>query len=154
MNVYVLIRHESYEGSTMYGVYSSRELAEKAQVTYSDADIEEWELDANKELLEAGGRLFLVRWLPNISCKVERASWGEGDPPSFDSFGMLMVHAWAVDAQDAALKTRHHAEKVSEEGLWPLSLDAVKARIAHKKVLDSIAKFDILDTIAYIQEPK
>ena len=147
MTVYVLIRHECYESSTMYGVYSSEELAEKAQVTYSDADIEEWELDANKEQLEAGERMFLVRWLPDISCKVEHTSSCDGYPPRFDVLGMLMVHVWAKDAMEAALATRHHAVKVSEEGRWPYSLEVVKARVR-----DQYQRVDDLDSITIIQE--
>ena len=150
MNVYVLIRHESYEGSTMYGVYSSQDLAEKAQVTYSDAEIEEWELDAHKELLEAGARLYCVRWMPNMTCIVEHTSYDADEPPIFAAIGMLITHTWAATPMDAACQTRHHAEKISEEGKWPTGMGGINKWIESRKRFGS--DFDILDAITIIQE--
>ena len=112
MKVYVL-ENGCYSDTHIVGVFSTRaNAALAARIFRDDANITEWEVDAQVEAMRAGHTLYFVRLQRDtgdvLECDKSDSSYGAfSDVVSEDVDKNLYTHCWA--------ENREHAVKVAAE---------------------------------------
>jgi hypothetical protein len=105
MTIVYLVTSGEYSDYRVDGVYSTKELAEKAKIALGDVDIETYVLDEFADHLNQG----LSLWQVEISkCdNGESRTWKTSRPTTWIGFKSLNLAIWAKDEQ--------HALKIASE---------------------------------------